>query len=708
MKIIGQETTKTSWDDLKQEGIVKTIETNNGEIIDCVNIDKQPSFVNSLIKDLQLDKGEIIDCVDIYKQPAFDNPLIKDLQMEPNYYPFGNKLDSNLTLKMLQDWHKYGECPEGTIPIRRRKSYDHPYHKRRSLMMRQQINQSFSKDIGHEHAIVSDQGSSYYGASGIFNVWNPQTEDNEFSLSQMWIVTSYNKEDFYNNLNSIEVGWAVNPITYKDKETRLFIYWTNDGYSRTGCYDLNCKGFVQTSSTHALGMEIKPVSTFGGESRVIPINVFKDKMGDKWWLQVLGSIVGYWPAVIFPDLKNNANLVEWGGEILNRKNDGYHTTTQMGSGKFPEKGFSQSCYIHSLKVLDDGLVPRDPGNLVDNDEIIDCVDIYKQPAFDDPLIKNDFQMEPSSYPFGMKLDSNLTLEILQDWHKNEECPEGTVPIRRNTSYGNFHPIKSSHFMRQQINQSLSQVGEHQYALVIDGGSPYYGASGVFNLWNPRTENTELSSSQMWIITRYDNEYDNYNTIEVGWMVYPELYKDKQTRLFICWTRDGYQTTGCYDLTCSGFVQTNRNYAFGLPLRRVSIEGGEMREISIDVFREEHRWWLLVHGTILGYWPTAIFTDLKKHANIVEWGGKIVNNKNYGYHTSTQMGSGEFPNKGFGKSCNIHSLKVLDGGLIRRDPGNLGKIITKPACYDLTLTKNRGSSFETHIFFGGPGFSPTCL
>ncbi|XP_047341284.1 uncharacterized protein LOC124944974 [Impatiens glandulifera] len=135
--VLSQETTKVSWD-LNQQGIVKTIETDN---------------------------GEIIDCIDIYKQPSLANSLITDLQMEPSYYPFGNNFDSNLTIEMLQDWHKDGECPESTIP----------------------------------YSVVTNEGSSYYRASGVFNLWNPKTEDNEFSLSQIWVVTSYDKLD----------GWLI-------------------------------------------------------------------------------------------------------------------------------------------------------------------------------------------------------------------------------------------------------------------------------------------------------------------------------------------------------------------------------------------------------------------------------------------------------------------------------------------------------------------
>ncbi|CDY17868.1 BnaC04g03510D [Brassica napus] len=62
-------------------------------------------------------------------------------------------------------------------------------------------------------------------------------------------------------------------------------------------------------------------------------------------------------------------------------------------------------------------------------DIIDCVPIHSQPAFDHPLLKNHtIQMRPSFIPesTSMYTKTNPT----QVWHKNGRCPENTVPIRR--------------------------------------------------------------------------------------------------------------------------------------------------------------------------------------------------------------------------------------------------------------------------------------
>ncbi|KAL9298768.1 putative neprosin [Arabidopsis thaliana] len=206
-----------------------------------------------------------------------------------------------------------------------------------------------------------------YGAKATMNVWNPTVEaEGEFSLSQIWITSgSYDRND----LNSIEVGWHVSPDLYQDNKSRLFIYWTSDTYNVTGCYNLQCRGFIQTSNTIILGGTITPVSTFEGKQFEITVSVWKDQESENWWLS-LGSnhsLVGYWPSTIFPNLAY-ADDVQWGGEVVNSQSLGRHTTTQMGSGRFSDGGFRKVSYFRNLEIVDNNRFKsvRDVGVLVDD------------------------------------------------------------------------------------------------------------------------------------------------------------------------------------------------------------------------------------------------------------------------------------------------------------------------------------------------------
>lgn len=59
-----------------------------------------------------------------------------------------------------------------------------------------------------QHAVAFVNGDQYYGAKANINVWSPQVSDqNEFSLSQVWVISG----SFSNDLNTIEAGWQVDP-----------------------------------------------------------------------------------------------------------------------------------------------------------------------------------------------------------------------------------------------------------------------------------------------------------------------------------------------------------------------------------------------------------------------------------------------------------------------------------------------------------------
>ncbi|XP_010518018.1 PREDICTED: uncharacterized protein LOC104793364 isoform X1 [Camelina sativa] len=81
------------------------------------------------LKSIKSEDGDIIDCVPIAIQPDFDHPSLINhtIQIKPSFIPEGEG-DSTYTKKKkkpTQVWHKDGEyCPENTVPIRRTKKED--------------------------------------------------------------------------------------------------------------------------------------------------------------------------------------------------------------------------------------------------------------------------------------------------------------------------------------------------------------------------------------------------------------------------------------------------------------------------------------------------------------------------------------------------------------------------------------------------------
>ncbi|XP_057953155.1 protein neprosin [Malania oleifera] len=343
------------------------------------------------VKSITSSDGDIIDCVHMSHQPAFDHPFLKNhtIQMRPSFHPEGLFDENKSSAKpketsnpITQLWHLNGKCPEGTIPIRRTKKDDvlrassvRRYGKKKhtSIPKPRSAEPEPLTQSGHLHAIAYVEGDKYYGAKATINVWEPKVQQsNEFSLSQIWILGG----SFGQDLNSIEAGWQVSPDLYGDNNTRLFTYWTSDAYQATGCYNLLCSGFIQINNEIAMGASIFPVSAYHGSQYDINILVWKDPTLGNWWMQFGNNyVLGYWPSFLFSYLADSATMIEWGGEVVNSAPNGEHTSTQMGSGHFPEEGFGKSSYFRNVQTVDSSNNLKTPKGFGTFTEQSNCYDV---------------------------------------------------------------------------------------------------------------------------------------------------------------------------------------------------------------------------------------------------------------------------------------------------------------------------------------------
>ncbi|XP_020271513.1 uncharacterized protein LOC109846677 [Asparagus officinalis] len=257
---------------------------------------------NTAIKTVQGANGEIIDCVDIYKQPAFDHPLLKNhsIELRPSFIPDMKRGNSSSYAIAEQSWLKSGSCPKGTIPILRAT---------KDGLLRANSSGSCSiHDVEPTNCRVEVAGARaraeapYYGVTGIINVWSLLVMTKEWSLSS---IAAVSQQSF------VESGWGASPILFGDSKTRFIANW-RDG--NKGCFNLRCPGFVQVSSTVALGAFLYPTSEYNGKQYVIQPTIYKDDVQKKWWLMLEDEVVGYWPMVLFSNLES-ASIVEWLGRI---------------------------------------------------------------------------------------------------------------------------------------------------------------------------------------------------------------------------------------------------------------------------------------------------------------------------------------------------------------------------------------------------------
>ncbi|KAG6585174.1 hypothetical protein SDJN03_17907, partial [Cucurbita argyrosperma subsp. sororia] len=342
-------------------------------------------------------------------------------------------------------------------------------------------------------------------------------------------------------------------------------------------------------------------------------------------------------------------------------------------------------------------------------DLIDCVLSHHQPAFDHPNLKAQKPLDPPERPEGHK-PPRTEIGSFQLWSMNgETCPEGTVPIRRTTEEDILRAASFQMFgrkVRRWVRRETSSDG-HEHAVGYVTGNHYFGAKASINVWAPRVaDQYEFSLSQMWVIS--GSFGDDLNTIEAGWQVSPELYGDNYPRFFTYWTSDAYQATGCYNLLCSGFVQTNNKVAIGATISPTSwLDGGQF-DISLMVWKDPKHgnWWLeFGAGVLVGYWPSFLFTHLQQHATMVQFGGEVVNSSPSGFHTSTEMGSGRLGGEGFGKASYFRNLQVVDWDNSLVPLTNLMVLADHPECYDIEAGMN--TDWGNYFYYGGPGRNQRC-
>jgi hypothetical protein len=96
--------------------------------------------------------------------------------------------------------------------------------------------------------------------------------------------------------------------------------------------------------------------------------------------------------------------------------------------------------------------------------------------------------------------------------------------------------------------------------------------------------------------------------------------------------------------------------------------------------------------------------LNESATEVHWGGEIVNSK-YPRATSTQMGSGHFPDEGFKKAAYFRNIGVFDVDENESSMPQITYLVENPNCY--TIMSGNNPEWGDHFYYGGPGRNENC-
>ncbi|XP_052734058.1 uncharacterized protein LOC128196614 [Vigna angularis] len=274
------------------------------------------------------------------------------------------------------------ECPTGTVPILRTTKDD--LIREKSLLNDHILLQDLPGVHVAEVSVKPNYGP-YYGVGGLNSIFNPRVDTNlQISMSHLWVQNGP-----IESTNKISLGWHVSPQLYNDHATHFYISWTSDNYKKTGCYNIRCAGFVQTSKEIFIGRAIGTISQYGGRLCVLAFSITQDPVTKNWWISIDNKPIGYFPAKLFSNM-SSANEVGWGGRT--RTHPGTQSP-QMGSGHFPhDDNPTHACYYKQISIQDNerkthGVKVYEANSFTDKPN---CYDVryygYKGPHFGDILM----------------------------------------------------------------------------------------------------------------------------------------------------------------------------------------------------------------------------------------------------------------------------------------------------------------------------------
>ncbi|MBB5865688.1 neprosin family prolyl endopeptidase [Xanthomonas sp. 3058] len=290
------------------------------------------------------DGERAFDCVPLAQQPGLRDGSVVAL---PPSVAAASSVATSATLQ---------HCDTGTVPLERIALSDLVLHPSLQDFLRKQpaptapsssatVTPAASGASHYYSSVFFDTGGSpVTGVGADLNVWTPAFPSSQdyMSISQIWLDGTSES----GKTQTLEVGWQKRPSYPGWGSTSItFIYSTQDGYTSTGCHNLECGDFVQTASGNYLGTGYgaNGYSVQGGTQKMLGVEFQRNTDGN-WWLRLNGQWIGYYKAELYSGSLADggaANVYTAGGEVLANDNT---PATPMGSGRFAAAGYRQAAF----------------------------------------------------------------------------------------------------------------------------------------------------------------------------------------------------------------------------------------------------------------------------------------------------------------------------------------------------------------------------
>ncbi|KAH0683303.1 hypothetical protein KY290_023462 [Solanum tuberosum] len=343
-------------------------------------------------------------------------------------------------------------------------------------------------------------------------------------------------------------------------------------------------------------------------------------------------------------------------------------------------------------------------------DIYDCVDVYKQPTLLHPMphkerikmtIAKELEKQRSVKAKRLLKDENIYFKAEEFWLNKKGCPIGTVPIRRLTQEQLQNAKDASLSM---ANKSLAE-DIIDFAGISINASPeiksFTSATATVTLYNLHVNGLGQYSSATVFHQSADNA-TNFEQIQAGWIVHPQLYGDSRTRLYSHWTTDGGQKTGCYNNICPGFVQLDTEVPIDYAFPKISRPMYDDEELLIQIYKDQDYYLYIQSMFSIGFWPETMFNELRNGSQVVRYGGQAFTPAGQQY--SPPMGNGNFQDGNPHTTCHMRQVLYGVGYNTEVQPDESLVQTHQSRCYHEGSQHNAHDDYWDYNFlFGGGGF-----
>ena len=182
------------------------------------------------------------------------------------------------------------------------------------------------------HYVEAHQTADNSGLDGGISIWNPYVQrTGEVSGANAVIIVGSGE-----SLDYIGVGWRK-PFGSKAPQVHLFATVPDQ--------------WIQVSDSVFPGQNIARWSTVDGPQYTMDVGI--QLFEGNWWVKAMGEWMGYLPASVFKynGLRFGSDNLHWAGVVSDAGSDCKMTHTDMGSGRFPAKGWKQAAFMKNLLTL---------------------------------------------------------------------------------------------------------------------------------------------------------------------------------------------------------------------------------------------------------------------------------------------------------------------------------------------------------------------